>query len=377
MEDVDYVIHKTNRTVTLANGSIIYLEGADASEDEMTKFLGQKYALVIVDEASMYKNIDLKALVHDILEPAVADYNGQIILIGTPSNYVGSYFHKVTTGQVPGWSVHTWTWKDNPHVVKQISALVDRMIAANPDVVNDPGFKQMYLAEWAVEKSSRVYKYDSTVNGIDSKRLSGWQHVIGVDLGWNDATSFTVVAWSHHERAMHIVWSEKQSKLTLDRVEARLKALQSEYSARVIVVDGASKQFVETLQERFGVGLVRAEKLNKKDYIELFNTDLMLKHVLVHTGTCEPLIKEWETLIWDEEALEKGKWEELKSKDNHACDSALYAWRWCYNYAAIPREPALSEDEKQEQAAIESIQRASLSYEDKYYVESIEDIGGF
>jgi hypothetical protein len=44
------------------NGSVIYLVGADSNEDERQKLLGQKFVLVVIDEAQAF-GIDLRQLV--------------------------------------------------------------------------------------------------------------------------------------------------------------------------------------------------------------------------------------------------------------------------------------------------------------------------
>ena len=63
--------------MTLPNGSKIYLLGADSRQDDMDKFLGQKFKLVVIDEASKYR-INVHKLIFDTLKPAVADYEGTI-----------------------------------------------------------------------------------------------------------------------------------------------------------------------------------------------------------------------------------------------------------------------------------------------------------
>ena len=49
----------------------IYLVGADSNEDERQKLLGQKFVLVVIDEAQAF-TIDLRQLVYGVLKPAVA-----------------------------------------------------------------------------------------------------------------------------------------------------------------------------------------------------------------------------------------------------------------------------------------------------------------
>jgi len=151
--------NKSELSLELPNGSVVYLSGVDADEDEMHKILGQKFKLVVLDEGGSY-NIDQRALVYGILKPAVADYQGQIAMIGTPTNYLNSLYFDVTTGKEPGWSVHKWSVMDNPHMARQWAEDLELLLRANPDIQDTPQFKQFYLGEWVVDLDALVYRYD-------------------------------------------------------------------------------------------------------------------------------------------------------------------------------------------------------------------------
>jgi PBSX family phage terminase large subunit len=354
--NLDWELNRTEMIYRLPNGSMIMFMGADADQDQMNKLLGQKFKLAILDEASMYANIDLRKLIYGILRPALADLRGQMVMIGTPSDYLNSLYFDVTTLQEPGWATHKWTAFDNPHMIEQVTEELAFMRQANPKIDLDTEFRQHWLGEWVVNLSSRVYKYDKSYNGNEVPITGQYQHVLGVDLGFEDHTAFVIGAWSHYDRVLHIVHAESAPGLDLDQVEARMKSLQQRFNVGVITIDGAGKQFVETLQGRFQMGLHRAEKVHKKDFIELMNTDFVMGRINVFHDKCLPLVKEWENLIWDQKELDKdpktghirGKWAESKNCPNHAADAALYMWRWCYNHANIPRVAPPTEEETME-----------------------------
>ena len=94
------------------------LVGADSNEDERQKLLGQKFVLVVIDEAQAF-GIDLRQLVYGVLKPAVADYRGTIILTGTPGNLIKRLFFDLITGKEAGWSATagtptpTRTWRSS------------------------------------------------------------------------------------------------------------------------------------------------------------------------------------------------------------------------------------------------------------------------
>lgn len=350
--NLTWELNRTEMVYRFPNGSTIKFMGADADQDQMNKLLGQKFKLAILDEASMYSNIDLRTFIYGVLRPALADLRGQMIMIGTPSDYLNSLYFDVTTYQEPGWAVHQWTAHDNPHMVEQIKEEEIFMASVNPKYRESTLYRQHNLGEWVVNLSSRVYKYDPKANK-PSTVTKQYQHVLGVDLGYEDDSAFVVGAWSHYDNVLHIVHAESSPGLNLDQVELRIKQLQHRYNIGMITVDGAGKQFVETLQDRFQMGLHRAEKIGKKDFIELMNTDFLMGRINVIHDNCSPLVKEWENLIWDEKVRARGEWKEARSCSNHAADAALYMWRWCYNYAAIPKAKPLGLEDQMEQDAIE------------------------
>ncbi len=353
---LNWELNRTEMIYRLENGAQIMFMGADADQDQMNKLLGQKFKLAILDEASMYANINLRDLVYKILRPALADLRGQMVMIGTPSDYLNSLYFDVTTEQEPGWAVHKWNAFDNPHMAAQVAEELEFMRSTNPRIDEDTGFKQHWLGQWVVNLSSRVYKYDEKSNS-PARPSKHYQHVLGVDLGYEDDTAFVVGAWSHYDNVLHIVHAESAKGMLLDAVETRIKQLQSQYGIGIVTVDGAGKQFVETLQERFQMSLHKAEKVHKKDFIELMNTDFLMGRINVLHDKCAPLVKEWENLIWDEKWREKGEWKEARSCSNHAADAALYMWRWCYNFAAIPKDKPLSLEDQMEQNAVEKLQK--------------------
>lgn len=341
--------NKTDLTMNFPNGSVLYLVGADSDESEMLKLLGQKFRLVIIDEASMYTNIDQRELVYGIIKPAVADYRGTIAMIGTPSNYTNSLYYDITNGVEGGWSVHRWTALDNPHINVQYAEEMASLIQANPGIEDTPRFRQHYLGEWYVDRDALVYKYDPTKN---KEPLLPYDHiyhyVLGVDLGYEDASAFVVGAYSYHDPNLYIIYTYKKSHMLLTDVADTIKALQDRYSIQQIIIDGAAKQSVQEIQQRYQLPLTVAEKQHKRDFIEIMNTDFRTSRIKVLPGN-EDLIEEWEQLVWDDKQRKSGNWVESAICANHAADAALYMWRYCYNYTATPIPQRPTEDEKLDQ----------------------------
>lgn len=347
--------NETELSVTLPNGSVIYLLGMDADEGEKEKALGQKFASVVIDEAASF-SIDLHELVFGVLKPAVADYRGQISMIGTPGNVKRGLFYELTEGQDPGdpgrwsrlgWSGHRWSARDNPHMREKWAAEVVELTAANPRIVETPLFRQHYLGQWVIDDDARVYKFDQARNGYRGELPAvvgrgRWHYVVGLDLGFADATAWVVAAYHDNDRRLHIVEALKASGLDLTDVAQRTRALLSRYDADRVIVDGANRQAVEELRRRHDLPLTAADKAGKADFVEVMNGDLISGNIRVNLEGAAVLVEEWGGLVWDQRVV--GRRVEHPACPNHAADAALYAWRHCFAYlaetAGPPRPPA-------------------------------------
>ena len=331
-------------TVTLDNGSVIWITGIDANEDQMNKLLGQKYRLVCLDEGSMY-SINLQVFTA-LVKPALADYAGTLCMMGTSSNITRGLFFDASRGAEPGWSLHTWAAYDNPHMADAWAWEIAEIERDRPEFFNTALFRQHFLNDWVIDESALVYKYDQAKNlarhlPVLRPTQSPWQHVLGVDLGSNDATAFTVGAFNEEDKKLYVVYSYKKSGMDFTDVANKVKELDKTYNFNLTVVDGANKQGVQEMNNRHGLSLLPAEKTAKADYVRLLNDDLVQGNVLLLPQAHE-LAKEWSELVWCTDitgkVMEPRK--ENPNLDNHLADSFLYLWRRCYQYLSQkPKSP--------------------------------------
>jgi hypothetical protein len=319
---------------TLPNGSVVYLAGADAKPDEMNKLLGQKYKLVIIDEAAFFRQ-DMSRLVYEILKPAVADYNGTIALISTTSSFTKSLYYKIAVGEEKGWKTFKWTAADNPYMQDVWAKEINFLVANKPGIEQTPMFRRMYLNEWHVDQTALVYKFDPNRN-LTATVPDDLTFVLGIDLGYDDASALVVCGYNDHDPNLYVIETFSQSKMTVSEVAEKIQELNKKYSFSVMVVDNASKQSVEEIKKRYQLPLIAAEKTSKREYIELLNSDLITGNIRI-TPKAHPLKDEWLALTWDESKLALGKYVEHPRLPNHLSDAMLYAWRWCHNYAHMPK----------------------------------------
>lgn len=331
------------------NGSVIYLLGIDADENERKKVLGQKYKRVAVDECGSM-TYDLDALVTRYIRPTLVDLRGELLLAGTPENH-RNYFYDVTGGEKQGeFAVHRWSAFDNPHVAESWAEEIAELKRLRPGIEETPLFQQHYLGLWTVDTSALVYSYSRARNWLPMlpRPVEEGHVVVSVDLGYNDATAVVVSVYFDHDPTLYIIEAHKRERLTVSDVAAWLRGFMDRYAIERFVIDPASKQVVEELRQRYHLPLESAEKSGKVEAIAMMNSDLLTARIRVVGDACAALTDEWAGLVWDARALEQGKRQEHSACENHCSDGALYGWRAALHYAAVPveKKPARGTEEE-------------------------------
>lgn len=336
--DLKATFNSTELTMTFPNGSVIFVTGADADEDEMNKLLGRKYRLVCIDEASMY-SINMHQMVYGVLKPAMSDNRGTICLMGTASNFARGLFYDITNGKEAGWSLHTWSAHDNPHVAVQWQEELDQIDNLRPLFKETPLFKQWYLNHWTVDTDKLVYKFNADRNLFDKQPQlfpeDDWIYVLGVDTGWEDDNAFVLTGYHSKDKHLHVVKTFNKSHMTFDQVMMKVQEFINDkrYPIAKVIIDGANKQGVESMRTRSLIPFEYAEKQDKVTFIEIMNGDLIQGKIKIQKDLTV-LINELQSLVWqtDGDKIRLPK-KEHPSLPNHLCDAFLYAWRCGFHYA--------------------------------------------
>ncbi len=335
----------TELSITMPNGSIIYLLGMDSDKREMDKVLGQKFKLAVIDECGSFRQ-NVREIVYSKLRPACADLDGTIVIIGTPQNLTAGLFYDVVWAKTePGWEIHEWSAFDNPYMRDKWQQEIDDILNANPETKDTPWFQQNYLGRYVVDTNSLCYRFDAKKNLIAHAKMPTLNHyVLGVDLGYEDATAFSLLGYEQDGGKLYVVQVKKQKHMTLTAVAEMIEWFQFKYRPYKIIVDNAAKQAVEEMKTRFQLPLVAAEKQGKADFIEIMNNDFVAGNIMV-SDSCVELISEYQNLIWDDQSDRK---QEHPNCDNHLADATLYPYRYCYNYVKNVRKTVRNEVEKLE-----------------------------
>lgn len=310
---------------TKGRPSKIFMVGAD-QKNFIERLRGPKYPLAVIDEAGGFRS-HIESLVEDVLEPAVADYQGQIWLLGTPGAVPSGYFYEASTNPLKGFSTHHWTLLDNPYFPHAKSFLKDLMRRKNWDE-DHPTYQREWLGKWAYDASALVYKLNDYNICEKADEEIDWNYVLGIDVGWHDQTAFSVLAYSVDSPITYVVHCEGHSELIPSEIADYARMMIEIYDPTNIVMDtgGLGKSIAEEMRKRFQIPVEAAEKRDKMATIELMNGDLKTNQLRIFSKN-QGLIEQMRRLQKTDNGLED------PSLPNDLCDGTLYSWRKCKQYA--------------------------------------------
>lgn len=334
--------------LALPNGSRVYLSGA-ADEGEVEKFRGLALGIVIIDEAQAFPKY-LEKLVDEVLAPALIDYAGQLVLMGTPGPVPVGYFFECDRN--PEWAHHSWTVFDNPHILRKSSftpeQLLEQELKRRGVAIEDPVIQREWFARWVLDTNALVFHFDAARNARPPRQHTDF--VIGVDLGFDDADAIAVLGWSADSPELDLVHEWVGAKQTISTLMAQVQTAFDKYSPLAIVADtgGLGKKIAEEIQMRTGIPIEAAEKDRKLEHIEFLNDALRTGRMFAPPES--RFAQDCLLVEWDRSNPEKPKISERYHSD--ICDAVLYAFRRCQQwlYTAPPKpKPQLNTPEWFEQ----------------------------
>lgn len=317
--------------MSLDNGSVIYLLGAN-TEEQMDKIRGlSRCAVIYVDEAQLFR-AHLKELVEDVLIKRLYDLDGRLRLIGTPPPVLSGYF--IDVGTLPGWKQFHWTLHNNPWIQKQsgktAEELIDQDCKTRGCTRDDPSIQRECYGRLIQDLQSLLLQYDSSRNDFNSLPEGQYNYLMGIDLGSVDANSLSVLAWTDSSPVTWLVEEVVTPGQLIDHLAADIKKLQTKYTFSKMVADtgGLGKMIVEDLRARHGLPIEAADKTGKMANYALLNNAL-------RAGNFKARIKS--VFAQDCNLLEKDRDKSTPDKivvkgHSDAIDSALYAFRFSPAY---------------------------------------------
>jgi hypothetical protein len=343
-------VNLVDLTIALENGSNIYLSGAN-TEDEIEKVRGlSNVALAYIDEAQSFRS-HIKELVEDILVKRLYDTNGRLRVIGTPGPLLRGWFYDACHSN--HWTHHAWTMHQNPWLFKKSGKTPDELIKQDCDMrgvpISHPSIQRECFGRWCYDPEAILLTYKAEVNDYNVLPSGNYTYLLGIDLGWKDSDSLSLLAFSDTSKVTYLVEEEIISNQLTDDLAARIKGLMGKYSIAKMVVDagGLGKKLVEDLKSRYGLPLEPADKKDKMSNYRMLNNALRTGLFKAHRDSRFAI--DCDLLEIDRDRSQPDK--VVVKGHSDAVDSTLYAFKFspAYLYQAPAVKPAAGTPEHTKQ----------------------------
>lgn len=379
--DLGLTFNSTDHTWLHENGSRGRIAGADTRADiEAFRGASAEADVVFIDEAGSFAPDLLRDLVFEILMPGLMTRGGSIHLAGTPGIVPVGLFYQATSlisrvktedaeaaptcelydgvpqpEESPLWSLHKWTVQDNIAAPEQWKRAL-RIKKAKNLTDESPTWRREFLGEWVTDPSELVY-YGFLENKLNDPtrvvwtpnytidnptglppELGPWNILMGLDLGFEDDTAIVLAGWSDKVAELRVFYTFKSPHLLIDDVGDKILEIIGIFGTPSVMIGdmGAQgKQIVLTINSRYTLSIIPAEKNLKYDFQEILNSEFQRGRVKIPEAS--DLEDELCTLKWllDKEKVILVRTQKLKEDPkcpNHLCDALLYLFRYAYHY---------------------------------------------
>jgi len=343
---LDY--NSTDLIATHPNGAQIWLMGANDDRD-VERLRGFSYRRVLIDEAQAIGS-DFKILIDETIGPALGDFDGQLIITGTPNAACVGYFWECCTGQKPKWAHHHWTitdnemfpmWRNKDGWEQIADKWLDDYRVDNGWSIDNPTYQREWLGNWVRDVGGLVYHCeDWNTYGGELPEGYHWLYVMGADFGFDDSFACTVWAFSEDLPTLYEVETVKYNNKPISDWAGTMQRMIDRYKPVASVADTGAlgKAIAAEITQRHGIPLEPAQKADKAGNIAMVNSGFADRRVFViRNGYVH---NEMKILQWDEKRLNskntnKNSTNKKVEDDrfaNDACDAALYSFMKAQHY---------------------------------------------
>lgn len=342
----------------------VFLMGVD-SRDEIEKARGTGWGRVAGDEAQIFPAY-VESMINDVLMPSFMDHDGKLRLIGTPGAVPVGFFHDATKN--PKWKHHGWTVWENPHV-PNARAKLEEVKDARGVTEDDPSIQREWFGRWVLDLDALVFKFQREKNVYTElpKCVQPWQHIIGVDLGFEDSDAIAVLGFNDERPEAYLREESVLPKQTITQLAERMAKLIAAYKPLAVVMDtgGLGKKIAEEMRSRYELPIKAAEKAQKFSHIEVLNDALRSGRFFVKASSkfaSDSMLVEWDT--------EKSTNDKRVISDRYhsdICDAVLYAFRESLHWMHVPKveKPEQGTPQAYEAQAREYLEQLEQEHENR------------
>lgn len=329
----------------LPNEPNIYLGGVkDRGEIEKIRGWEGGAKRFVIDEAQSIRTSLLQEVVDDVIEPALLDYDGELMVSGTPGPVKTGYFHDIDVGAKRGsWEHFFWTLLENPYLQAKSGKPPGQILAELRErrgwTEDHPTYVREYRGQWVNDVDALVFHYSAEVNDFTAPPEGRLTYVMGVDLGFEDADAIAVLGWGEHDRTVYLVEEHVDRKQGVTELADRVRALYLKYKPIRLVADfgGLGKKIAEEIRRRHSLPVEAADKARKLEHIALLNDAMTAGRLRARAGG--NFAEDCALVQWDADARAAGTLKIAEDYHSDITDAVLYAYRACLGYLATPAPP--------------------------------------
>jgi phage terminase large subunit-like protein len=284
--------NRTERVVQFPNGGMLGIYSADSPDS----IRGENFNLVIVDEAAR-----VQADVYtDVIQPTVADTDGDILLISTPAgkNYFYNEYQRGAAG-VPGYASFHASSRENPN------PNIRRAFDMARERVPERTFREEWLAEFVDDGGSVFRRINESVYGKLDMQTPDENRVYYMGLDWGQSNDFTVITVMDDTGRVVVVDRFNQIGWELQR--GRVLAAHQRWKPQTIMAEANSigSPNIEALQaDGLPVRSFTTTNETKSEIVQALA--LAFEQALVSIPDYAPLLHELQA--FEAERLPSGRW---------------------------------------------------------------------
>jgi hypothetical protein len=218
-------ISEVDRTIHLVTGGILRCWSAE----DRSPALGEKYHLVVIDEAAVMRDPDLW---QRNIRPTLTDYRGRAYFFSTPRglNWFHDLYQRGIDPTITDWASFSAPTADNPYIPR------DEIVEARRSLP-DRIFRSEYLAEFVTDGYG-VFRNVQTVSTLTSTGyIPGHVYVAGVD--WGRSGDYTVVSVIDATTSQQ-VFIDRFTDTAFSLQQGRIKNVSDRYRLSVIYAEANS-----------------------------------------------------------------------------------------------------------------------------------------
>ena len=312
-------IRETDFNIRFPNGSEIIFIGLD----EETKLLSLNgIGAIFIEEAYEVP----KPIVEQLnLRLRGSTPNQQIIMAFNPINKNHWLYDFCEVNPPSSFIFLHSTYKDNPFLNAEYVAELEELYTRNPAKA-----RVFCDGEWGIDAEGLVIQNwrKEVFNPLELAAL-GYEHRVGVDLGWTDPSAVIDTLYDRANRTIYVFNEFYKSGCQLSELAAAIKEMNIQKTK--ICVDAAEPRSIQYLRNE-GINAVGCAK--GKDSVRA-GYQFLQDHLIIVHPKCKSFIMELENFSYIK-SKQTGEWtDETTHEFSHAIDACRYGYSDIYTQTKL------------------------------------------